>query len=107
MALRGVAHGQHVVSEECRLIPRRGECHVAADGLLVLQHPNPREAIWVGPYWIEDAGEVDVHGAAAVLHQMWEDVTHLVVRQRVLKREVQLVPAVRSRRFVEQLRTEF
>ena len=106
MTLRGVSHRQYVVGEESCLVPSRGQRDMASNGLLVLQHPNPREPIRIGPDRIEDAGEVDIHRTPSVFHQMRQDVTHLVVREGVLRREMKLVPTVRSGWLIEQLGAE-
>ena len=106
MPLGGMPHGQDVVGEEGRLVPGGRQSDVAPHRILVLQHLDPGESVRVGPHRVEYPGEVDVHRAPPVLDQVRQYVAHLVVREGVLGREVQLVPAVRVRGHVEQLGLE-
>ncbi len=60
VALRRVAHRQHVVGELGCLRPGRCQRHMAADLGLVGERLHPAEAVRVGPDGVVDTREVDV-----------------------------------------------
>jgi len=92
VALGGVPHRQDVVGEVRGLVPRRRQRHVQPELGLVQQGLDPAEAVGVGPHRVVDAAEVGVDRAAALGHELGQQERHLVHRERVLQRQVQLVP---------------
>ena len=67
-----------------------------------LQHLHPGQPVGVRPDRVVDAGEVDVQLAAALLQEVREEERHLVVAERPLLREEQLVPLLLARRLLPE-----
>ena len=106
MPFGAVAHRQHVVGEVGGLVPGGGQRDEAAHLLLVGEHLHPAQPVRVGPHRVVDAGEVGVEPAAAVLEQVREQETQLVLRQRVLLGPGQVLPDAGMRRHVDRPRHE-
>src|SRR3984893_11230712 len=98
MALRPMAHRQHVVGELRGLAPDRRETGVTLDFALVQESFNPAHTVGISPHRIIDAGEVGTYFTAALFEKMWKQETHLEKGQRKLTRPCQLVPHLCRRR---------
>ena len=106
VALAGVAHGQHVIGEIGRLVPRGGQGRVESYLLLVAQRLDPGEPVGVCPHGIEHPGEVDGQLSAPLFQEMGQEKAHLVMGEGVFLREMQFVPELLVRGMVEDVGLE-
>ena len=91
-------HRKDVVGEPRRFAPDWRQRDVQPDLFRIGQHFDPREAVWIRPHRVVDAGEVHVEAAAVFFEEMRQQKAHLEECERVLGREQQLVPVARRRR---------
>ena len=102
VSLRGDSHGQDVVGKVGRLAPRGRQRHVQSHELLVREDVDPGEAVGVRPHRVVDAREIDLEPAAPILQQVGQQHRHLVHRQRILGRPVEIVPYLGMGRHVNR-----
>ena len=80
---------------------------MALDFAFVGQHFDPAHAVGIGPHRVVDAGEIHRQLAAAFFEKVRQQETHFEKRQRIFRRDQQLVPNFCRRRHQRRRRNEF